>query len=101
MGGASNNEMTVNKLKSSNGTKIGSNGPSSNISVPSRLKANTRSKSDLWNVRRGPKPAMATVVETIATSNFFKPQNDKNAPLKENNNSNDKCNLKHSSRIPK
>ena len=99
--GASNNEMAVNKLKSSNGTKIGSNESASHRSVPSRLKANTRSKSDLWNVKRGSRPAMATVVETVSTSNCFNSQNNNIPHPNTNINNHDNSNLKSSSRIPK
>ena len=100
--GTSYNEMAVNKLKSNNGTKTRLNGSSNNISsVPSRLKANTRSKSDLWNVKRSCKPAMATVVETAVTSNSFHSQNDKSSHDKTNTNNSDNSDFKLSPRNSK
>ena len=100
--GTSYDEMAVNKLKSNNGTRTCLNGSNNNVSsVPSRLKANTRSKSDLWNVRKTSKPTMATVVETVVASDSLHSGNNTSPRDQTNTKNNDTTNFKLSPRIPK
>ena len=94
--GASNNEMAVNRSRSSSGTKTLSHSSTSNTLLPSKPKANIRSKSDLWGVKKSSKPTMATVVESVV-SNGTKSQRTSISPPTNN----DKLNSRLSASTPR
>jgi hypothetical protein len=91
--GASNNEMAVIRSRSNSGTKTLSHTSTTNPLLSSKPKANIRSKSDLWGVKRSSKPTMATVVESDV-SNGTKSQRTNIPPSNTNTTNNDNLNSK-------